>query len=93
MPQLQKRIKFKRVKLGRQKVWGHADSYPLSIDTRCKGKKELEIYIHESLHYLFPKADEKEVERKAILLTGTLWHEGFRKTDNSNDEPLQDGTL
>lgn len=41
MPPLQKRIKFNRVKLGRQKVWGLAENYPLSIDARCKGKKEL----------------------------------------------------
>jgi len=88
----QTRIKFKRAKLGRQKIWGHADSYPLLIDSRCKGKKELEIYIHESLHYLFPELSEEKTERKAILLTNTLWHEGYRKTDNSNDEPMQDGS-
>ena len=89
----QTRIKFKRVKLGRQKVWGNADDYPLLIDDRCKGKKELEIYIHESLHYLYPKESEEKIVRKAILLTNTLWHEGFRKIDNSNDVPMQDGTL
>lgn len=93
MTPLQKRIKFKRAKLGREGVWGHADQYPLLIDERCKGKKELEVYIHESFHYLFPKLTEEQVERKAILLTNTLWHEGFRKTDNTNDTPLQDGTL
>lgn len=89
----QRRIKFIKTKLGRERVWGHADQYPLLIDERCKGKKELEIYIHESLHYLFPDLDEKTVERKAILLTNTLWYEGYRKVDNSNNEPLQDGTL
>lgn len=88
----QTRIKFNRCKLGRQKVWGHADEYPLMIDDRLKGKKELEIYIHESMHYLFPKLEEKEIERKSILLTNTLWHEGFRKVDNSNEHPLQDGS-
>lgn len=89
----QRRIKFKRVKLGRQKVWGHADEYPLQIDDRLKGKKEFEIYVHESLHYLWPMASEEEIERKAILLTNTLWHEGFRKVDNSNNLPLQDGQI
>jgi len=88
----QTRIKFKRVKLGRQKIWGHADSYPLIIEDRTKGKKELEIYVHESLHYLFPLLEEHEIERKSILLINTLWHEGYRKVDNSNDIPLQDGT-
>ncbi len=88
----QVRIKFKRCKLGRQKVWGYAEKYPLLIDDRLKGKKELEIYIHESMHYLFPKLNESEIEKKSILLTNTLWHEGYRKVDNSNDHPLQDGT-
>lgn len=89
----QRVIKFIRVKLGREKLYGLADSYPLKIDDRCKGKKELEIYIHESFHYLFPDLGEDEVEKKSILLTNTLWHQGFRKVDNSNDIPLQDGTL
>lgn len=88
-----KRIRFKREKLGRQKVWGHAYDYPLRIDDRLKGKKELEIYIHESMHYLFPSLDENVIEKKSILLTNTLWHEGYRKVDNSNDHHLQDGTL
>lgn len=90
---IQRRIKFKRVKLGRQKIWGDADEYPLLIDERLKGKKELEIYIHESLHYLYPKETEENITKKAILLTNTLWHEGFRKVDNSNEIHLQDGTL
>lgn len=88
----QSKIKFIRVKLGREKVWGHADDYPLKIDDRLRGKKELEIYIHESLHYLFPKASEETITKKSILLTNTLWNEGFRKVDNSNDLPLQDGS-
>lgn len=87
-----KRIKFKREKLGRQKVWGHADDYPLSIDDRLKGKKELEIYIHESMHYLFPNLSEEIIEKKSILLTNTLWYEGYRKVDNSDEHPLQDGS-
>ena len=89
----QVRIKFLRRKLGRQKIWGDADFYPLLIDDSLKGKKELEIYIHESLHYLFPRLSEEDIEKKSILLTNTLWHEGFRKVDNSNHHPLQDGSI
>jgi len=90
---IQKRIKFKRAKLGREGVWGYADNYPLVIDSRLKGKKELEIYLHESLHYLFPTLSEELVTRKAILLTNTLWHEKYRKVDDTNDTPLQDGEM
>ena len=89
----QKRLKFKRVKLGRQKLHGLADEYPLLIDSRLTGKKELEIIIHESWHYLFPEMKEELVQRMSIVMTNTLWHEGYRKVDNSNDIPLQDGSL
>ena len=70
----QNRIKFKRIKLGRQKVWGNTDEYPLQIEDRLKGKKELEIYVHESLHYLWPECDEDEIERKANLFRRLLVH-------------------
>ena len=86
------RIHIERVKLGRQRIWGHADAYPLEIDERLKGKKELEIIIHESLHYLLPDFDEPKIERMGVRLCETLWHEGFRKVDNSNDIPLQNNT-
>ena len=93
MKHTQKRLKFKRVKLGRQKLNGLADEYPLLIDARLKGKKELEIIIHEAWHYLFPAMSEEMVQRMSIVMTNTLWFEGYRKVDNSNDIPMQDGTI
>ena len=93
MTHTQKRLKFKRLKLGREKIHGLADVYPLLIDSRLKGKKELEIMIHEMLHYLDMSMDEETVVRHSILLTNSLWFEGFRKVDNRNDLPMQDGTL
>ena len=92
MVHTQKRLKIKRVKLGREKLHGLADVYPLLVDSRLKGKKEFEIIIHECWHYLFPKATEEEVIRMSTVFTNTLWHEGYRKVDNSNDMPMQDGT-
>lgn len=92
MHHTQKYIKFKKVKLGRQKIHGLADTYPLLIDSRLKGKKELEIFIHEMLHYIYKAQPEENIERAAVLITATLWIEGFRKVDNSNDIPLQDGS-
>jgi len=88
----QTRIKVVYKKLGRERVWGHADEYPLVIDARLKGKKHLEILTHESLHYLFPNASEDEITKKAIMLTNTLWHEHYRRVDDSNEIPLQDGS-
>jgi hypothetical protein len=89
----QNRIKIVYQKLGRQKIWGHADEYPLVLDARLKGKKHLEVCVHECLHYLWPEASEEEITKKAILLTNTLWEEGYRRCDNDNSEPMQDGSI
>lgn len=87
------RIKIIYKKLGREKAYGLADHTEVVIDERLKGKKHLEILLHECLHYLYPKASEKEVVEKSIRLTKTLWHEGYRRIDNNEQTPLQDGTL
>ena len=86
------RIEIIYKKLGREKMWGYADDYPIVVDASLKGKKHLEILIHESLHHLMPEATEKEVESWAIRLTKTLWHEKYRRVEDSNDIPLQDGS-
>jgi hypothetical protein len=88
-----RKIKVVYKKLGRTKSWGMAypDDELVEVDERLKGKKRMEIIVHECLHLLFPKAEEDEIERKAVLLTNTLWHEGYRGIDNTNSIPLQDG--
>jgi hypothetical protein len=89
-----KRIKIKYCKLGKQKVWGFAHSDGLiEIDERLKGKKKLEIIIHEVMHLLNPTDEEDEVVRKSVLLTNTLWHEKYRVVDNTEDIPMQDGSV
>jgi hypothetical protein len=87
-----RRIKVKYSKLGKQKAWGLAHSDELiEIDIRLKGRKAMEILIHEICHILAPEDDEEEVIRKSVILTKTLWHEGYRKIDNTEDIPLQNG--
>jgi len=83
-------IEVKYKKLGRQKAYGIADEH-IILDTRLKGKKHLEILIHEALHIIFPELSEDEVVEKSILLTNLLWSESYRKTDLDNSQPLQDG--
>ena len=86
------RIKVIYKKLGREKAYGLADHEAIHIDTRLKGKKHLEIMIHESLHYIYPDKSEEDIVADSIKLTNTLWHDGYRKVDNQNDDKLQDGT-
>jgi hypothetical protein len=90
-----RRIRVKYGKLGRANAWGlaHTDSYVVELDERLKGKKHLEILLHEVVHVLMPDASEEETERISIGLTHVLWSEGYRRIDNRTDEPLQDGSL
>ena len=90
-----KKIKVIYRKLGREKVYGfaHCGLNEIEIDSRVKSKKHLELIIHESMHILFPEAEEDEVESKAIILCNTIWGEHYRRVDNSKSLPLQDGSI
>jgi len=80
-------------KLGRERAYGvaYSDEKHIYIDERLKGKKHLEILLHESLHVLFPEANEDEIIKKSIVLTNTVCGQHYRRIDNTNDTPLQDG--
>ena len=88
------RIKIIYRKLGKEQAYGISSSDGvIEIDQRLKGKKHMEILIHEVLHLLNPKDDEKTIIRKSVTLTKILWKEGYRRIDDTNDEPLQDGSM
>ena len=80
-------------KLGREQAHGIAESDGVVyIDSRLKGKKHLEIMIHECLHLLNPMDEEESIIEKSVTLCNILWKQGYRRVDNSNDTPLQDGS-
>jgi hypothetical protein len=88
------RIKIIYRKLGKEQAYGISSSDGvIEIDERLKGKKMMEILIHEILHLLNPKDDEKTIIRKSVTLTKVLWSEGYRKIDDTIDLPLQDGSI
>jgi hypothetical protein len=88
------RIKIIYKKLGREQAHGIAESDGIIyLDPRLKGKKHLEIMIHEVLHVLNPADSELSIIKKSITLTKVLWKEGYRRVDDTNDEPLQDGSI
>lgn len=87
------RIKIIYRKLGKEQAYGIASSDGLiEIDSSLRGRKLMEITLHEILHLLNPKDDEKTIIRKSVTLTKVLWKEGYRKIDDTIDLPLQDGT-
>ena len=86
-------IKIKYKKLGKEKVWGLADSEGIIyLDSRLKGKKHLEILIHETLHLLYPEDSEELIIEKSIILTQLIWSQRYRRIEDDQREPLQDGT-
>lgn len=87
------RIKIVYRKLGKEQAYGIASSDGvIEIDERLRSKKHLEVLIHEVLHILNPKDSENTIIKKSVTLTKILWKEGYRRIDQSDHEPLQDGT-
>lgn len=87
----------RNVKIIYKKLKGEfGNAYPdknlIELDNRMKGRKHLEILIHESLHILYPERDEPYIEEEAAKLTKILWCENYRRIDNSIGGKLQDGT-
>jgi hypothetical protein len=86
-------IKIIYRKLGKEQAYGIASSDGIiEIDSRLKSKKHLEVLIHEVMHILQPEDSEEEIIEKSITLTKILWKENYRRIDQSDHEPLQDGT-
>ncbi len=87
------RIKIVYRKLGREQAYGVSSSDGvIEIDSRLRSKKHLEVLIHEVLHILQPSDSEEEIIKKSVTLTKILWKEGYRRVDQSDHEPLQDGS-
>jgi hypothetical protein len=84
------KVIYKRLK--KNNGFAHVNRKVIEIDKTLTGKKHFEILIHEALHILYPERDEAYITEEAITLVNTLWNEGYRRVDNSNDTPLQDGT-
>jgi len=86
-------IKIIYRKLGKEQAYGIASSDGIiELDSRLKSKKHLEVLIHEVMHLLQPEDEEEEIIRKSVTLTKILWKENYRRIDQSDHEPLQDGT-
>lgn len=72
-------------KLGKEKAWGQAfdDSNTIEIDPRLKGRKKMEILIHEAIHLLNPDMSESKVLEQGRKIANLLWKQHFRQVDNT----------
>jgi len=88
------KIKIIYRKLGKEQAYGISSSDGvIEIDERLKGRKMMEVLIHELMHLTNPKDSEQAIIRKSVIITKVLWNEGYRKIDDTIDLPLQDGSI
>lgn len=69
-----------RRKLGRERAWGMAETSANKIwlDERLRGKRRLEVTVHELMHLLYPEESEENVDHAGKLISRILWREGWR---------------
>jgi hypothetical protein len=71
-------------KMGKHQAFAMYVNNEIHIDTKFKGKKELELHLHELTHYARPDFTEDEVRELSRKFTDYLWREGYRKADNED---------
>ena len=61
-------------------AWGDAYIHEnkIVLYDKLKGKKHLEIIIHEKLHLIFPDLEEEAIKRHGKSISDLLWSEGYR---------------
>lgn len=64
-----------------RKVWGWSDNVKNTIELsdKLKGKRHLEILIHEHLHLLLVPYDEEHINKMAKEMSTLITKEGYRK--------------
>lgn len=81
--------------LGKKRLWAQAifETNTIEIDPRAKGKKLIELGIHETLHLKFPWMTEEAVTDCAVDIVNVLEKMGVHSVDTSNNIKLQDGSF
>lgn len=76
MPPRKTKVVYKRLR----NYWGlaYVDQNKIELYDGLKGKKHLEILIHEKLHLMFPDIEEKAILRMGKDMSDILWKEGYR---------------
>lgn len=76
MPPRKTKVVYK--KLRNYWGWAHVNQNRIELYDGLKGRKHLEILIHEKLHILFPDIEEKAILRMGKDMSELLWKEGYR---------------
>ncbi len=92
----EKKIKHPKVffrKLGRENAHGQSFDFGrkkyIEIDPRIKGKRLLDTFIHERVHFIFPDLHEESDDKTptvgvyeiGLILSDFLWFHGYRMVE------------
>ena len=59
------------------------------INSRARGKLQLDNFTHEAIHEVLPKMKEQQVKRLSDFLTDVLWKAGYRRiTEKKHARPV-----
>lgn len=81
------KVKVVEKKLGIHRAHGLHWPGEIHVDSRLRGRKQMEIFIHEYLHEICPEWDEAHVTKKALEMSAFLWGQGFRRRRSSQPVP------
>ena len=72
-------------KLGKERADGQAliEDGIIEIDPRLKGRRKMEVLIHEAIHLLNPDFSETKVVEQGRRIANLLWKQHFRQVDNT----------
>jgi hypothetical protein len=72
-------------KLGKERADGQAliEDGIIEIDPRLKGRRKMEVLIHEAIHLLNPEFSETKVIEQGRKIANLLWKQHFRQVDNT----------
>lgn len=76
-----KRKKTKVIYKNLKKYWGWSNNQTnvIELSDKLKGKKHLEILVHEHLHLLIIPYDEEHIKEMAKKISTLLWEQGYRR--------------
>jgi hypothetical protein len=76
-----RRLRIVTRKLGRERAWGQQEPGLIEIDSRLKGRRRLNVLLHEAIHEAFPRVSETGVLNAARTITAALWQQGYRRVE------------
>lgn len=79
-------FRFYRCRAKNEQGWCDQDRKQILVDQKARGKRRLEICIHEMLHAADWHKSEEWVQDTGHELANALWRLGYRKTEGESPD-------